>query len=55
MYNTVICSVKCIYYYFLHARSLSTMAATEDLTMVFFFLKVCLKSQTLLKETDFLC
>lgn len=44
MYNTVICSVKCIYYYFLHARSLSTMAATEDLTMVFFSESVFKKS-----------
>lgn len=50
MYNIIICSVKCIYYYFLHARSLNTMATTEDL-----FLKSVLNSQTLLKEINFVC
>lgn len=49
MYNIIISSVKCIYYYFLHARSLSTMATTD---LICFFESV-LKSQTLLKEINF--
>lgn len=49
MYNTIICSVKCIYYSFLHACSLSTMAATADLTMVslFFLLQSVFKKSNI--------